>query len=151
MKQTAKKIRLDAQANGDVVKMDKCVDNNVDSVDNDMDNAASVDFVIENQNDKSCGTDDILYTTSLSRLKLKVLRLNKSRAQAVAMCKKLKEENRKKSAELRYQMVKFDLKKFTFYTGLKKTIIFDFILDLISIPKVCKLSREDHLLVVLVK
>lgn len=53
MKQTAKKIRLDAQADGDVVKMDKCVDNNVDSVDNDMDNAASVDFVIENQNDKS--------------------------------------------------------------------------------------------------
>ena len=65
-------------------------------------------------------------------------------------CGKLQKDN--EFSELRYKPLRYNKKKFKFYTGLSKTSIYDFIVDLLSsAPTFCGLNRHDHLLVILLK
>ena len=87
-------------------------------------------------------------------LRLKVVELNQKKASLAVENKKLRSKLHKANeySELRYKPLRYNHKKFKFYTGLSKTSIYDFIVDLLSsAPTFCKLNRHDHLLVILVK
>lgn len=99
----------------------------------------------------SVTSTEFSYMGTIRTYQSKIFKLNKERAELVTTNRRLR-RTPKAECELQYKTLKRNIKKFKFYTGLIKPAIFEFIVsELQTVETVCKLDKNDHVLVILVK